>query len=95
MKRDNNLFQGEEEFQKFLKNSIIQYIKLKFRNKKGLISFIENKLDIKIPKTANYTKITDILKEKSKDFYTDMLKVHSPLEIAHLYSFYRMLINIF
>jgi len=95
MKRDNNLFQGEEEFQKFLKNSIIQYIKLKFQNKKGLISFIENKLDIKIPKTANYTKITDILKEKSKDFYTDMLKVHSPLEIAHLYSFYRMLIDIF
>ena len=94
MKRDNNLFQGEEEFQKFLKNSIIQYIKLKFRNKKGLISFIENKLDIKIPKTANYTKIIDILKEKSKDFYTDLLK-HSPLEIAHLYSFYRMLINIF
>ena len=86
MKRDNNLFQGEEEFQKFLRNSIIQYIKLKFQNKKGLISFIENKLlDIKIPKTANYTKITDILKEKSKDFYTDMLKVHSPLEIAHLY----------
>ena len=95
MKRDNNLFREEEEFQKFLKNSIIQYIKLKFQHKKGLISFIENKLDIKIPKTANYTKITDILKEKSKDFYTDMLKVHSPLEIAHLYSFYRMLIDIF
>ena len=95
MRRDINLFKEKEEFQKFLDNSTIQYIKLKFQNKKRLISFIENKLDIKIPKTANYTKITDILKEKSKDFYTDILKVHSPLEIAHLYSFYRMLIDIF
>lgn len=95
MKIDINLFKEKEEFLKFLYNSTMQYIKLKFENKKKLISFIQNKLDIKIPKTANYAKITEILKEKSKDFYSDVLKVHSPLEIAHLYSFYRILTDIF
>ncbi len=95
MKRDINLFKEKEEFLKFLDNSTIQYIKLKFGNKKRLILFIQDRLGIRIPETANYAKIGKILRERSKNFYSDVLEVDSPLETAHLYSFYRMLTDIF
>jgi len=95
MKTNINIFSEESVFQRFLKNSTQQYIKLKFKNKENLISFIQSNFGIKIPKTANYTKISEILKGHSKDFYKDVLGVESPLEIAHLYSFYRLLNTIF
>lgn len=95
MKISIDIFKDKEIFQRFLENSTQQYIKLKFGNKKNLISFIQNNFGIKIPKTANYTKISEILREYSKDFYRDILGVASPLEIAHLYSFYKLLTDIF
>ena len=90
-----DIFKDKEIFQRFLENSTQQYIKLKFGNKKNLISFIQNNFGIKTPKTANYTKISEMLREHSKDFYRDILGVVSPLEIAHLYSFYKLLTDIF
>jgi len=95
MKTGVNIFREKKTFQRFLENSIQQYIKLKFGNKENLISFTQNNFGIKIPKTANYTKISEILREHSKDFYRDVLGVESPLEIAHLYSFYKLLTDIF
>jgi len=90
-----NIFESEENFRRFLENSVMQYIKLKFGNKKNLISFIRNTLGIDIPKGATYVEIFQILAENSKDFYRDVLGISSPLEAAHLYSFYRTLSEIF
>ncbi len=89
------LFDSKQSFNDFLEKSTLQYIKLKYRNKNNLIFEIQDKFDIKIPKTANYTKISKILRENSKDFYRDVLGLASPLEVAHLYSFYKLLTDIF
>ncbi len=82
----HGLFESEEEFRKFLERSIVQYIKLKFGNKRNLISFIWDKFSIDIPENVTYAGIIKILEENSRDFYRDVLGVSSPLEVAHLYS---------
>jgi len=90
-----DLFREREKFHRFLENSTLQYVKLKFGNKENLVSFIQNNFGIRVPKTASYTKIFKILRENSKDFYKDVLGISSPIEIAHLYSFYKLLVDIF
>jgi hypothetical protein len=92
---DFNIFEEKEKFSRFVENSRLQYIQLKFGNKNGLISFIESNLNIKISKNDSYGKIDTILRENSKDIYRDVLRVESSVEIAHLYSFYKTLTDIF
>lgn len=92
---DFNIFEEKEKFLRFVENSLLQYIQLKFGNKNNLISIIESDLNIKIQKNASYDKIIAILREKSFDFYRDVLKIESPVESAHLYSFYKVLTDIF
>ena len=95
MNIDFNIFEEKEKFLRFVENSLLQYIQLKFGNKNNLISIIESDLNIKIQKNASYDKIIEILREKSFDFYRDVLKIKSPVESAHLYSFYKVLTDIF
>ena len=92
---DFNIFEEKEKFLRFVENSRLQYIQLKFGNKNNLISFIERDFNIKISKNASYDKIDKILRENSKDFYRDVLKIESHIESAHLYSFYKVLTDIF
>lgn len=92
---DINIFDEKGKFSKFVENSILQYIKLKFGNKDKLISCVESDYGIKIAKNADYNRISTILEENSKDFYRDVLKVGSPIEAAHLYSFYKVLTDIY
>jgi len=95
MNTDFNIFEEKEKFLKFVENSLLQYIRLKFGNKNNLISFIESVFGIKISKNASYDKIKKTLKENSKEFYRDVLRVESPIEIAHIYSFYKVLTDLF
>lgn len=92
---DFNIFEEKEKFLRFVENSRLQYIQLKFGNKDNLISFIESEFNIKISKNASYDKIDKILRENSKDFYRDVLRVESHIESAQLYSFYKVLTDIF
>ena len=91
----DRIVEEKEKFLRFVENSLLQYIQLKFGNKNNLISIIESDLNIKIQKNASYDKIIEILREKSFDFYRDVLKIKSPVESAHLYSFYKVLTDIF
>lgn len=95
MNIDFNIFEEKEKFLRFVENSRLQYIRLKFGNKNNLISYIESDFGIKISKNASYDKIEKTLKENSKEFYRDVLRVESPIEIAHIYSFYKVLTDIF
>ena len=92
---DFDIFSEKENFSKFIENSVLQYIKFKFGNKNNLIPLIEDDFNIKISKNASYDKIEKILRENSRDFYRDVLRAESSIEIAHLYSFYKLLTDIF
>lgn len=91
---DWNIFEGKDNFLRFIDNSILQYVRLRFGSRKGLISFVNANFGTKIPETATYTRISEVLKENSKDLYKDVIRL-SPIEIAHLYSFYKVLTDTF
>ncbi len=92
---DSNIFYQEQNYNDYMNNSKLQFIRLKFENKQRMIAFIGENFKIKLHKNANYEEISKILKKSSKDLYKDVLGVESEIEAAHRYSFYRMLTEVF
>jgi len=94
MNIDVSIFDSDEKFHHFLKNSVLQFIKLKFGSKQGLLSYIQNKFGLRINSGATYEDIVKILADHSINFYQDIFSVSSPIEIAHLYSFYKVITDV-
>ncbi len=92
---DSNIFYQEQNYNDYINNSKLQFIRLKFENKQRMIAFIDENFEIKLYKNAKYEEISKILKKNSKDLYKDVLGVESEIETAHRYSLYRMLTEVF
>jgi hypothetical protein len=92
---DSNLFYKEENYNDYINNSKLQFIRLKFINKTGIITFIDDNFGIKLSKNVKYEEIGEILRKNSKDLYKDVLGAESEIEIAHRYSLYIILTEIF
>jgi len=95
MTTDSDVFNDRQNFEKFLSNSRLQYIKLKFGNKKNLINHINKNYDMKLKENLSYIELDAILTTASINLYVDILEASSINEVAHRYSLYKTLTDTF
>ena len=89
------IFNSNESFERFLANSIIQYAKLKFGSKRDLLKSVEAISREKISGGSSYSNIALFLYQKSPEDFRKIFGVSHPIEICHLYSFYKVIMDIF
>lgn len=92
---DYDIFSSEEKYLDFLLECTRQFCILKFGNKKKINSQIKSNLGINIPKNATYKQIISRLEKNSRNFHKDIIGKSSKEEVASLYSFYKMLKDVF
>jgi len=89
------IFNNDRRFEGFLANSIVQYIRLKFGNKTEFIRSVEKICREKISRNSSSLNIALYLYQNSPEVFRKLLGVSHLIEMVHLYSFYKVLTDIF
>jgi hypothetical protein len=89
------IFSLKENFLHFVQNCLIQFIRLKFRNKQAFFSSIEKTFGIKASVHSPYLNVLFRLEEeKIRTLFREVFGISSTIEACHLYLFYKLLNNI-
>lgn len=93
--RSFGVFDSDENFERFSANSIVQYARLKFGSKRELLKSVETIFKGKIPGDSSYLNIVLFLYQKSPEDFRKIFGISHLIEMCHLYSFYKMMMDVF